>query len=279
MSSTNDADTIINETAPQIMGVLNVTPDSFSDGGEYYADVDKSLHTIESMISDGADIIDIGGESTRPGAKEVDITEEINRVMPVLEKAIPRFLDTQFSVDTRKYEVAKQALDVGAHIINDVSGLQMEPRLADLCATYDASLIIMHSQGTPETMQDNPKYNNLTGEIKDFLKKQADFAKSHDVQHIIVDPGFGFGKTVEHNLKLITELQTFKELGYPVMMGASRKSTIGYILGGRAIDQRLTGTICMHYHALLNGADILRVHDIREAKDSILVYNVLNEQK
>lgn len=276
MNTRNVANMVDNDS-PKIMGVLNVTPDSFSDGGENYADVKKSLYTIESMISDGADIIDIGGESTRPGAKEVDIGEEINRVMPVLKKAISRFPDTQFSVDTRKYEVAKLAMEVGAHIINDVSGLQWEPKLADLCATHNATLIIMHSQGTPEKMQKNPQYNNVTEEIRDFLHKQAEYATSRGVQKIILDPGFGFGKTVEHNLKLITELPTFTELGYPVMVGVSRKSTIGHILGGRQVDQRLTGTICLHYHALLNGADILRVHDIREAKDSILVYNALKE--
>ena len=257
------------------MGVLNVTPDSFSDGGTFYANVDKSLSNIEKMISEGADIIDIGGESTRPGAREVEAAEEINRVIPVLEKAVQRFPGVLFSVDTRKYEVAKQSLDVGAHIINDVSGLQMEPRLAVLCASYNATLIIMHSQGTPETMQENPQYSDLTNQIRSFLSKQTDYAKSCGVQNMIIDPGFGFGKNVEHNLQLIKKLRTFTTLGYPVLMGASRKSTIGKILGGREVGERLTGTICLHYHALLNGADILRVHDIQEARDTILVYNAI----
>jgi len=267
---------VLNLAEPKIMGVLNVTPDSFSDGGIHNS-YEEAQSRIEAMAQNGADIIDIGGESTRPGADEVLVQEELDRVLPVLEEALAQFPDLIYSVDTRKYDVAKASLEAGAHIINDVSGLQKEPRLAELCSRYNAGLIIMHAQGTPETMQENPQYQDVVQEIKNFFKKQLTFAEDKGVKSIILDPGFGFGKTDKHNLTLTANIDKFTDLGYPVLLGASRKSTIGRILGDRPVNDRLTGTLILHYHAILKGARILRVHDVKEAKDANIMYNALKQ--
>ncbi|MDZ7716754.1 MAG: dihydropteroate synthase [Balneolaceae bacterium] len=254
------------------MGILNVTPDSFSDGGKFNQ-VDAALKRIEEMIEEGAAIIDIGGESTRPGAEPVSVHEEMERVIPILEKAIPKYTGTFFSIDTTKYEVARQALEAGAHFINDVSGLQEEPRFVDLCKAFEAGLIIMHSQGTPETMQDDPSYNEVVSDIRDFFKKQL--KKCRGLDNIILDPGIGFGKTQQHNIEIIKNLDKFHNLGYPLMVGASRKSMIGRLLNNRDVDDRIIGSVVVHYHAMAKGAKIIRVHDVKEANDSILVYNAL----
>lgn len=264
-------------TSPQVMGVLNVTPDSFSDGGKYL-DVYSALDRIYFMIKEGAMIIDIGGESTRPNADPVSEEEELSRVIPILEKAVSSFEKVFFSIDTTKYEVAKQALQLGAHIINDVSGLQKESRLADLCAQYEATYILMHSQGDPKTMQKNPSYKDVVKEISLFFKEKIQILESKGVNKIVLDPGIGFGKTLEHNLKLVAQLDSFQKIGFPVLVGASRKSMIGQILDGRPSSERLTGTIAVHYHALMNGAKILRVHDVKEASDSIRIFNAIQSQ-
>lgn len=265
---------ILDLTTPKIMGILNVTPDSFSDGGQFLL-IKDAMNRIEEMHHAGADIIDIGGESTRPGSEPVSEQEETKRILPVLEPAVQEFPDLIYSVDTTKYKVAQAALDVGAHIVNDISGLQKEPRLANLSAEYSAPLILMHSKGEPKHMQDNPVYHNLIEEITDFFKKQAVLAKEAGVTTIILDPGIGFGKTVEHNLKLIAHLDEFLNLGFHMLVGASRKSMIDKILGGRKIDKRLAGTLSLHYHSLMKGASILRVHDVKEASDSIRIYNAI----
>lgn len=264
-------------TSPQVMGILNVTPDSFSDGGKYL-DVHTALDRIYYMLHEGATIIDIGGESTRPNAEPVSEEEELGRVIPILEKAIATFGKAFFSIDTTKYEVAKHALKLGAHIINDVSGLQKEPRLADLCAQYDATYVLMHSQGDPKTMQKNPSYQNVVKDISSFFKEKIQILESKGVNKIVLDPGIGFGKTLEHNLKLIAQLDSFQKFGFPVLVGASRKSMIGQILDGCPSSERLTGTIAVHYHALMNGAKILRVHDVKEASDSIRIFNAIQSQ-
>lgn len=263
---------------PCVMGILNVTPDSFTDGGKYL-DTHRALDRIGEMIDQGASIIDIGGESTRPGARPVPEQMECRRVLPVLEKGLDLFPKTFFSVDTTKYGVARQALGMGAHMINDVSGLRKEPRLIELCAEYGAALVIMHSIGTPETMQDSPRYDDVVRQVAGYLKEKGDRARKCGVEQVIVDPGIGFGKTTRHNLALIGCLQQICEKGYPVMIGASRKSMIGAILGDektpRAPEDRLSGTIAIHYHALLNGADILRVHDVRAASDSLAIFRAV----
>ncbi len=264
----------LNLASPKIMGVLNATPDSFSDGGEFNT-VESALGQIGLMVSQGAAIIDVGGESTRPGSEPVSETEELKRVMPILEKAVPQFSDTLFSIDTTKYAVAEQALELGTHFINDISGLQREPRLAPLCAKYEAGYILMHSQGNPETMQSDPSYGEVVADIGTFFKEKIAIAEKEGVESIILDPGIGFGKTLKHNIALLNNLETFHSLGFPVMAGASRKSMIGAILNERPVADRLTGTIAVHYHAMMKGANIIRVHDVKEANDSILVYNAL----
>lgn len=263
-------------TEPKIMGILNATPDSFSDGG-LFNDLDRALGHIGLMIGQGASIVDIGGESTRPGSDPVTEDEELERVIPILKRAIPEFPGTIFSIDTTKYRVAREALDLGVQIVNDISGLQKEPRLADLCSEYNAGYILMHSKGNPKTMQKDPTYpEGVIGEIRNFFEKQAALAGGKGVRQIILDPGIGFGKTLQHNLRILSNLDKFTDLGYPLMVGASRKSMVGQLLGDRDLDDRLIGTVAIHYHALMKGAKIIRVHDVKEANDSVLVYNALS---
>ncbi len=268
---------ILNLTKPKVMGVLNVTPDSFSDGGLYNR-TDTALSRIEEMEKQGADIIDIGGESTRPGSDPVSAEEEINRTVPVIKEAVKKYPELFFSIDTTKYEVAKAALDAGAQIVNDVSGLRHHSEKARLCAEFDAALVIMHSIKKPKTMQDNPVYSDVVSEVNRFLEKQADLAKEMGADKIILDPGIGFGKTTVHNLQLLAYLTKICEVGFPVLVGASRKSMIGSILDNRPVEGRLAGTLAVHYHALLTGAKIIRVHDVQEAADSIRIFNEIQSQ-
>ena len=263
-------------SSPKIMGILNATPDSFSDGGAFNQ-VESAIGRIGLMISNGASIIDVGGESTRPGSEPVDEERELERVIPILEEAIPKFPDTFFSIDTTKYRVAEEALKLGVHFVNDISGLKKEPRFAELCVKYRAGYIMMHSQGNPKTMQKDPTYDDVVSDIYRFLEKQLEYAGERGLQRIIVDPGIGFGKTLQHNLKLLANLREFKKLGYPLLVGASRKSMIGTILNDRPVDDRVTGTVAVHYHAMMHGADIIRVHDVKEAHDSLLIYNALQD--
>lgn len=268
-------DKALDLSSPKIMGILNVTPDSFSDGGAFN-ELDSALERISEMISRGASIIDIGGESTRPGSERVSEQEELDRVLPILQKAIPQFSDALFSVDTTKYSVAEAALKAGAHFVNDISGLQKEPRLADLCAGYDAGYIMMHSQGDPKTMQDDPAYEDVVRDIYRFFEQQLQTAQEKGLQNIVIDPGFGFGKTQQHNLELLKNLREFTKLDHPIMVGASRKSMIGRILNDRPVNDRVTGTVAVHYHAMMQGANIIRVHDVKEAHDSLLIYKAIN---
>jgi dihydropteroate synthase len=270
-------DKMLSLESPVVMGILNVTPDSFSDGGKYNS-VQQAVDAVGAMVLEGASIIDVGGESTRPGANPISENEELDRVIPVLEKALNRFPNTFFSIDTTKFQVAEQSLKLGAHIINDVSGLQKEPRLAGLCATYQAGYVLMHSQGDPQTMQKNPIYENVVDDIFAFLKERTEQLRQVGVSSIMVDPGIGFGKTLRHNLDIIKELKKFITLDCPVLVGASRKSMIGKLLDDRPADGRLAGTLAVHYHCLLNGAKILRVHDVQEAVDSIKIFESLKDK-
>ena len=259
---------------PAVMGVLNTTPDSFSDGGEY-VEKEVALSRIDQMVREGAGIVDVGGESTRPGSDPVSVETELDRTIPVLEKAISAYPEVLFSIDTTKYEVASAALDAGAHIINDVSGLKKEPRFADLCAETGAAYICMHSQGDPKTMQKSPEYREVVEDIFHFLKDKINYLAGKGVRNVVIDPGIGFGKTLAHNLKLVSDLAKFKELKTPILIGASRKSSIGEILGGRQPGGRLAGTIALHYQCLVNGASIIRVHDVEEAVDSVKIFNAV----
>lgn len=271
-------DKTLDLSSPKVMGILNATPDSFSDGGEFNQ-LDAAMKRIYEMVAQGASIIDVGGESTRPGSDPVAEQQELERVIPILEKAISQFPDTLFSVDTTKYNVAKEALKLGTHFVNDISGLQKEPRFVDLCVQYDAGYVMMHSQGNPKTMQENPSYKDVFEDIYDFFEQQLQRCRQKGLESVIIDPGIGFGKTLEHNLKLLANLDQFKKLGYPILVGASRKSMIGAILNDRPVDDRVTGTIAVHYHAMMKGANIIRAHDVKEAHDSLLVYNAISDYK
>ena len=263
-------------SAPIVMGILNTTPDSFSDGGRFIS-VQQGVDRIGEMVEHGASIIDIGGESTRPGADPVTEEEELRRVIPVMEKAVQTFPEVFFSADTTKYAVAAEALKSGAHIINDVSGLYGDPRLADLCAEVDAGYVLMHTKGNPKTMQKDPYYQNVTDEIRLFFVERLKQLREAGVGSVILDPGIGFGKTKDHNLQIIQQLEKFTTLNFPVLIGASRKTVIGEVLNGREVSGRLAGTLALHYHSLLHGAKIIRVHDVKEAADSIRIFNALQQ--
>ena len=264
----------LNLSRPRVMGILNITPDSFSDGG-LFLDPDRAISHVRDMIAKGADIIDIGGESTRPGSDPVPPDEELKRVLPVLETIRRQFPEVLISTDTTKSDVAGPCLESGADIINDVSGLQNDPRIATLCAQYDAALVIMHSKGNPRTMQNNPEYDAVVEEVYAFLKKQTQFAQKAGVLNLIVDPGIGFGKTLDHNLSLLAHLNRFSDLGYPVLIGASRKSLIQKLIPNRPTDERLPATLAIHYDAMMRGASILRVHDVRETVDTVHFFEAI----
>ncbi|HLD33771.1 MAG TPA: dihydropteroate synthase [Candidatus Nanoarchaeia archaeon] len=253
---------------PLIMGVLNVTPDSFSDGGVFF-DVRTALEHAKRMVAEGADIIDVGGESTRPGAEPVSVDEELRRVVPVVKELL-NCVQVPISIDTMKPEVADACLKLGVHMLNDVTGLR-DDRMVEVAARHNVPVIIMHMLGDPQTMQTHPDYKDVVKEVKQYLKKQADRAQAAGINQIIIDPGIGFGKTVEHNVQLIKHIAEFKKLGYPVLMGVSRKSFIGKILGTDDPAQRLEGTLAAVTACVLNGADILRVHDVKECVRAVKI--------
>lgn len=252
-----------------VMGILNVTPDSFSDGDRFFDQQLAVEHALQ-MAEEGADILDIGGESSRPGAKPVNADEELSRVLPVI-KAVCASSDVPISIDTSKPEVAKEALAAGAVIINDVTALSASG-MAEMAATSDAGLVLMHMKGEPRTMQQNPQYDDLLGEIGLFLQKSAGKALAAGVkkERIVIDPGVGFGKTLDHNLQLIRHLRSFADLGYPVLVGPSRKRFIGD-LTGKDINERLYGTIAAVVAAVMAGARIVRVHDVAPVVDALRV--------
>ena len=253
------------------MGVLNATPDSFSDGGKFNR-LDFAVKHIDSMLENGADIIDVGGESTKPGSDPVSIDEELNRVIPIIDKVKKTNNDILISVDTYKSVVAKEAIKAGADIINDISGLAFDENMAPLLAKNDVPVIIMHIQGKPKTMQQNISYNNLINDIKQYFKKRCDYAIKSGIKknNIIIDPGIGFGKTFNHNFELLKNLKTFKDMAYPILIGPSRKAFIGDALK-LPPNERLEGTIATVVAGILNGASIVRVHDVKENKRAILV--------
>jgi dihydropteroate synthase len=246
-----------------LVGILNVTLDSFSDGGKFF-DTSRAIEHALKMTEEGADIIDIGGESTRPGSDSISVDEELRRVIPVIE-ALCEKVNIPISIDTYKTDVARKALEAGATIVNDISGLTFDPEMAGVVAEHGATVIIMHMKGTPKTMQVDPVYNDVVGEIKEFLLRQARAAEAHGVEQIIVDPGIGFGKKLEHNLEVFRRLRELTELDYPLMVGPSRKSFIGMILD-LPVDSRLEGTAAAIAVSVLNGANLVRVHDMQAMK-------------
>jgi dihydropteroate synthase len=243
-------------TRPLVMGILNVTPDSFSDGGKY-ADVTTAVEHARDMAAAGADMIDIGGESTRPGAEPVSAGDEVRRVLPVIE----RLPDLLVSIDTMKASVAARSLAAGARIVNDISALRYDARMVDIVREHSAGVVLMHMQGTPATMQQAPRYDDVTREVREFLAERIAFAEAHGIKktQIAVDPGIGFGKTVAHNLQLLAQLEQLSVLGCPILVGASRKS----FLGGQP-HERLPGSLAVAAWAVAQGAGVVRVHDIAE---------------
>lgn len=255
---------------PRVMGILNITPDSFYDGGENLQE-DDYIESVIAMIQAGADIIDIGGESTRPGSKSVNIVEEIKRVLPALKKIRSRF-NIPISIDTVKPEVAEIALKAGADMINDVSGLANGEKMLSVINQYNASYCLMHTQGNPETMQKNPDYIDVLAEVLAFFdtKIKQCLKNNLSLNRIVLDPGIGFGKLVEHNLDLLRYLTVFQKLGCLILQGSSNKGFIGKVLN-RDVDARLTGTLTTQSFGLLNGATIFRVHQVAENKDALLM--------
>ena len=254
-----------------VMGIVNVTPDSFSDGGKYHAPI-TAIDFAFKLIDDGADIIDIGGESTRPGADKVSCSEELERVIPVIEGIRSNNNKILISIDTTKSMVAKEAVEAGANIINDVSGLSFDNQMPEIIAQLKAPVIIMHMKGNPSNMQENPKYKNLIDEIITYFKRKINIATSSgiDREMIILDPGIGFGKTVEHNFKILADLNRFNNLQLPLLIGPSRKSFIGSTLGLPPED-RLDGTAATVAVGVNNGARIVRVHDVKNMKRVVII--------
>jgi dihydropteroate synthase len=258
----------LRSSKPLVMGILNMTPDSFSDGGQYNS-LKDAVSRAEKMVENGVDIFDVGGESTRPGAKSVDVKTEIDRTIPLIKELIKEFPKIPISIDTTKFEVANLALSEGAKLVNDISGLNFDEKIAKIVAKFNASIVLMHIKGTPRTMQQNPQYDNVINEILDFLDNSIDIALKYGVDEnkIIIDPGIGFGKTVEQNLYILKHLDSFFALNKPVLIGLSKKSFIGAVLNEPQTKKRLSGTIAMNTLALMKGAGIIRVHDVKEAVD------------
>lgn len=265
-----------------VMGILNVTPDSFSDGGEYFSRNKAVEHALE-MVEEGADLIDIGGESTRPGAKKISLEEERKRVIPVLKEVIDS-VDVPISVDTYKSEIAKEVLDLGAFMINDVTAFRGDNDLLNVIIEHDVPVCIMHMKGTPRNMQVNPHYDDIMGEIRTFLEERIKLfvSKGGKRENIIVDPGIGFGKRtgdgIEDNCEILRNLSVLKDLDCPILVGASRKKFIGNICNGKetlSAKQRLEGSLAANCIAVANGADIVRVHDVKETRRCIDVVDCI----
>lgn len=271
------ADSILDLAAPKIMGIVNVTTDSFSDGGRFIS-FDRAVEHGLQLAKEGADILDVGGESTRPGAREVEAAEELERVIPVIEALSKEGL--LVSVDTSKAEVMKEAARVGAQIINDVYALRREGALEEAVRS-GCGVCLMHMKGEPRTMQLNPVYEDLIPEVKQFLVSRAEaFAElGGDPHRIVLDPGFGFGKTVSQNFELLEKEESFLSLGYPLLYGMSRKSSLGAVTGVTKADERVCSSVAAHLLAVSKGAAIVRVHDVKEMKEALDVYNAMIHYK
>lgn len=264
---------------PIVMGILNVTPDSFSDGGRFVS-IDEALKQCEKMIIEGASIIDIGGESTRPGSKRVDLEEELKRTVPVIKEITKRF-DIAISIDTTKAKVAEEALNAGAEIINDISGLRFDPIIGDIAAKYESGLVLMHSRGSFESMHNQEPADDIVLEVSTGLRQSIDLAFEHGVkkEQIVIDVGLGFSKTPDQNLQLLAKLELLvAEFGdFPMLIGSSRKSFIGKVLGDVDVSERLYGTLATVVIAVWKGAKIVRVHDVKPAVDVIKVIEAIKE--
>lgn len=269
---TRRAGTTVFGPGPSIVGILNVTPDSFSDGGNFLDPEAAAEHAL-AMLDEGAEIIDVGGESTRPGSDPVSQSEEIDRVVPVVERIIAVRPEALVSIDTYRSETAAAALEAGARLVNDVTALGGDPRMASVVAEAGCPVILMHMQGEPKTMQKEPRYDDVVGEVRDFLTQRAEHAVAAGVRpdDVIVDPGIGFGKKLEHNLTLLRDLESIVDLGFPVLVGASRKTFIGKITGVQEASERVFGTLATTVLAYEKGASLFRVHDVRANRDALAV--------
>jgi dihydropteroate synthase len=262
-------------TFPRLMGIVNATPDSFSDGG-HFLDPAAALQHALKLVEDGADILDIGGESTRPGAIPVPVDEELQRVIPLIER-LAASTQIPISIDTMKARVAREALAAGATIVNDVSALQFDEQMIEVCADSDCGVIVMHMQGTPQTMQHSPHYENVVEEVREFLAGRVAALDAAGIapERIVLDPGIGFGKTAAHNLDLLRNIERLRSLDRPVLIGHSRKRFLGKLLG-KAIDERTAGTIGVSIALAQQHADILRVHDVAAVKDALRAWRAIS---
>jgi dihydropteroate synthase len=259
---------------PLIMGIVNVTPDSFSDGGSFLEQRAAIDHALK-LVEDGADILDIGGESTRPGAEPVSATEEIRRVVGVIAE-VRQHTDRLISIDTTKAEVAREALAAGADIVNDISGLTFDPEIVSVCAESDCGIICMHILGTPQTMQADPHYDDVVSDVRSFLSDRLTALEESGIarERVITDPGIGFGKTAQHNVELLSNIAALRDLGRPVLIGHSRKRFLAKVLG-RPVEERTSGTIGVAIAVAAQGADMIRVHDVRETRDALLAWHAI----
>lgn len=269
---------LLDLSQPKIMGILNIAPDSFYDGGKY-ASKEKFLERVSTMINDGCDIVDIGAYSSRPGAENITSDKELKRLLPVLEIVRTEFPDIIISVDTFRSELAKKVVvDFNVNIINDISAGNMDNKMFETIAGLNVPYILMHMKGNPQSMQDNPQYNNVIQELLNYFSEKVEKLKLLGVNDLIIDPGFGFGKTVDHNYQILKYLDDFKIFELPIMIGLSRKSMINKILDISS-EEALNGTTVLNTLALINGANILRVHDVKEAKESIKLTNTFLNAK
>lgn len=267
---------LLDVSSPLVMSILNVTPDSFYSASRAGENHQKILKKVAEMVSEGASIIDIGGVSTRPGAPDISIDEELTRVLPVIEIIAEAFPSIIVSIDTYRSEVAERAIQAGASMINDISGGQVDNRIWEVAGKYSVAYVLMHMRGMPDTMQNLTDYQDVIGDILKYFVNKLRQLHRLGMYDIIIDPGFGFAKTMEQNYKLIDKLDVFRMMGYPVMVGVSRKSTLSKTVG-RPVEESLEATTALHMAALLKGASILRVHDVKPAIDAIAVYQKLLE--
>ena len=273
--SINCKGNLIDLSTPKIMSIVNTTPDSFYDGGQYNT-IEKALQKVEVDISNNATFIDIGGYSSKPNAAHVTEEEELKRTIPVIEAILKSFPEAVISIDTFRGKVAKEAVDAGAALINDISAFELDKEMINTLKTYKVPYILMHMLGTPQNMQNNPSYKNVVKDIIQFLSNKIKELKTFGIHDIIIDPGFGFGKTLSNNYELIANLNYFKTLKHPLLVGVSRKSIIYKLLNINSLDS-INGTTALNMYSLLNGANILRVHDTKEAKECIRIFNEIQK--
>jgi dihydropteroate synthase len=262
---------------PWIMGIVNATPDSFSDGGRFL-DEEAAVDHALALVADGADILDVGGESTRPGSQPVELEEELRRVLPVVRR-LAKETNALISIDTTKAEVARQAIEAGADIVNDISGLRFDEQMAAVCRESGAAVICMHMQGTPQTMQENPTYNDAVTDIATFFGERLESLERAGIERerIVLDPGVGFGKTAAHNLEILSAIEQFRALGRPVLIGHSRKRFLSKVLN-RDVDERTSGTIGVAIALATQHTDIIRVHDVRAVRDAVTAWQAVTDR-